>query len=343
MDTTHYQVAWFGLLLLFLVAYSVLDGFDLGVGILIFFTKSDKKRNLLFSALAPIWDGNELWLVIAGASLFAVFPQAYATTLSGFYLPIFFIATGLMLRAAAFECRHLCRRAATRRAWERVFAIASFSIPFLLAVALGNIIAGIPLTGSHEYGGSILFLFRLYPCALAATGIAIIILQGSLFAACKLPTPFSEELRTTASRWWHHAAVAFVLLAISMLFQAPQARSRPVFWVSATVAALALVATMILMRPGKERLSFLASSIAIVSIWFMQATALFPDLIRNSADSSRSITIFNGSAEIGTLRVLAGIAVPATILYLALNWYLYTTFKGKLSPGADLYGGDGKE
>ncbi len=343
MDATHLQVAWFGLLLLFLVAYSVLDGFDLGVGMLTLFTRSEEKRNLLFSALAPVWDGNELWLVIAGASIFAVFPQAYAAALSGLYLPIFCIAVSLMLRAAAFECRHLCRRAATRRAWERAFATASFIIPFLLAVALGNIIAGLPLSGSLEYGGSIMALLRPFPLALAATGILLVVLQGSLFAACKLPPAFSGELRKTAARLWPVTVVAFVGLAGIMALQMPQARSRLLFWGATAATALALGAAKILMQREMDRHSFLATSFAVISIWLMQAASLFPDLIRNSADASESITIFNGSAQPGTLRVLTGIAVPAAIMYLALNWYLYATFKGKLSPGANLYGGDGKE
>jgi cytochrome d ubiquinol oxidase subunit II len=343
MDTAIYPIVWFGLLLLFLVAYSVLDGFDLGVGMLTLFTGKEEKRNLLFSALAPVWDGNELWLIMAGASLFAVFPQAYATALSGFYVPIFLVATGLMLRAAAFECRHLCRRAASRRAWERVFALASFFIPLLLAVALGNIVAGLPLTEAHEYGGGFLFLLRPYPLVLAVTGIVLIVLQGSLFAACKLPAQFSEGLRLTAARLWYVVAVAFVALVVIMVIRVPAARSGPLFRVAAAAAALALVATKILLRPAGERGAFLASSLAVVAIWFMQAGALFPDLIRSGGDPSMSITIFNAAAQRGTCAVLTAVAVPAAVLYLALNGYLYATFKGKLSPGKNFYGDDGKE
>jgi cytochrome d ubiquinol oxidase subunit II len=337
VTAASYQVTWFCLLLLFLVAYSVFDGFDLGAGMLTLFTKSEEKRNHLFSALAPFWDGNELWLIMAGASLFAVFPQAFATALSGFYLPIFIIAVALMLRAAAFECRHHCRRATTRRAWEVVFALASFLIPLLLAVALGNIIAGLPLSGPHAYNGSILFLLQPYPLALAVTGIALIILQGSLFAACKLPAPFAEELRSAASRWWYIAGAVFVILTVTMLVMVPTARSLPCA-AAAVTAFLALAAAKILMRSARERSAFLASSIAIIAVWLMQAATLFPNLIRDAADPAASITIFSASAGLGTLRVLTCIAIPSTICYLGLNWFLYRAFRGKLAPGKDFYG-----
>jgi cytochrome d ubiquinol oxidase subunit II len=328
-------------MLLFLVAYSVFDGFDLGLGMLTLFTKGEEKRNHLFSALAPFWDGNELWLIMAGASLFAVFPQAFATALSNFYVPIFIIAVALMLRAAAFECRHHCRRAATRRAWEATFALASLLIPLLLAVALGNIIVGLPLTGPLAYNGSILFLLRPYPLALAVAGIALIVLQGSLFAACKLPAPFSGELRSTASRWWYIAVVAFVLLAGIMPCMLPAARSLP-YAAAAAIAVLALGAAKIFVRRARDRSAFYASSLAVIAVWLMQAAALFPNLIRDTADPAASITIFSASAGLSTLRVLTGIAIPCTVLYLALNWFLYRAFRGKLLQGKDFYGTSGK-
>ena len=340
MDATVLQDTWFGLLLLFLIAYSVFDGFDLGVGMLTLFTKSVKKGAMLFSSLAPFWDGNELWLVIAGASLFAVFPKAYATAFSGLYVPVFLVALSLMLRAAAFECRHLCRRTGAKRSWERVFAAASFLIPFLLAVALGNSILGLPLSKEGNYSGGLLLLFRPYPLALAVCGIAMVLLQGALFAAGKLPLPFSDELRTSANRLWYFAAVAFGALAVVMLLQVPAARTRPLFWFAGLAAAALLVATRLIARPAKEHVAFLAASGVIVAIWLMQAAGLFPALIRDSIDASNSITIFNGSSGITTLRVLARVAVPSAILYLALNWYLYATFRGKLAPDKDLYGDD---
>jgi len=199
------------------------------------------------------------------------------------------------------------------------------------------------LNSGLDYTGSLIGLFGIYPCALAATGIALVLLHGSLFAAMKLPEPHSAALGKAARRFWYCSLLCIEGLVTVMALTLPSARHSWLFWCMVCFAALALAWIKVAGMGGNSRSAFYGSSAAIIAVMLMQGAALFPNLIRNSSDPLRSITIFNSSSATMTVSILTAIALPTTIGYLLLNRYLYRVFTGKLKSDPDSFYGNGKE
>lgn len=149
------NLVWFVLLGVLLMGYAILDGFDLGVGILHLFVRKDHDRRLVLNSIGPLWDGNEVWLVTFGGALFAAFPEAYATILSGFYFPVMIVLLGLIGRAVSLEFRSKVKTPQWRRYWDVSFFLSSFTVTFVFGVALGNIVEGVPLDADGEYAGTL--------------------------------------------------------------------------------------------------------------------------------------------------------------------------------------------
>ena len=174
------NLTWFVLLGVLLMGYAILDGFDLGVGILHLFVRGDRDRRLVLNSIGPLWDGNEVWLVTFGGALFAAFPDAYATILSGFYFPVMLILLGLIGRAVSLEFRSKVKTKRWRSYWDVSFFLSSTTVTFVFGVALGNIVAGVPLTEQGEFAGSLATLlnpFALLVGALALAGAAMHVTQ----------------------------------------------------------------------------------------------------------------------------------------------------------------------
>src|SRR5262252_954637 len=171
------ETVWFLIVGGLLAGYAILDGFDLGAGMLhLFVAKTDAERREVFAAIGPVWDGNEVWLLAAGGSLFAAFPRVYATVLSGLYLALMLGLAALVLRAVSIEFRSRVADPRWRTAWDRVFAGSSFVIALLFGLAVGNVARGLPLDAEQEFAGTFLGLF--HPFAVAAG-----LLAAAMFAA----------------------------------------------------------------------------------------------------------------------------------------------------------------
>jgi cytochrome d ubiquinol oxidase subunit II len=184
MDLAFFQTSFFYILLAVFIAYSILDSFDLGIGMMIPFTKDLQKKKLLFASITPYWDGNEVWLIIAGGLLLSVFSQAYATIFSGFYIPVILLMVAFIFRAMSIEFWHAANR--SKKIWEWTFFIGSALIVFVLCVALGNIVGGIPLDATYTFKGSLFSLFGIFPLTIAILGISLSILHGLIFASKKI-------------------------------------------------------------------------------------------------------------------------------------------------------------
>ncbi|MFQ3678521.1 MAG: cytochrome d ubiquinol oxidase subunit II, partial [Fimbriimonadaceae bacterium] len=204
------QIAWWVLVGVLLIGYAILDGFDLGVGILYLFSKTDQQRRILLNAIGPVWDGNEVWLIVGGGALFAAFPDVYATVFSGFYTPFMLLLTALIFRAVAIEFRSKRESPKWRARWDASFSVASLLIALLTGVALGNIALGIPLDAQHEYVGGFFNLLNPYALIMGITTVALFSLHGAIYTVLKT----EGELQEMAKMWMFGCVIFFAFFYI---------------------------------------------------------------------------------------------------------------------------------
>jgi cytochrome d ubiquinol oxidase subunit II len=334
---------WFGLFVAIVAGYLVLDGFDLGVGMLLpFVARDDTERRLVLNSIGPIWDGNEVWLVVAGGVLFAAFPFVYAALLSGFYWAIMLLLLGLILRAVAIEFRSKRESRAWRTTWDYVFFVSSLALAILLGVAFGNIVSGVPLNSSGQVViGNLLNVLHPFALLFGVVTVAMLALYGAVFMDLK--TDAAVEAR--ARRAMAPLAVAFVLLAVAAVIWMAIARYeitesyRAHAWllVAPAAAVVAAVVAGVSMLRDREVTAFFWAAATIVLLLVSLAAGLYPNLLISNIDTRFSMTVSNASAATNTLGVMLVIAViglPFVFLYTAGVQYL---FRGKVTLTADSY------
>jgi cytochrome d ubiquinol oxidase subunit II len=332
MDSvTFLQKAWYVLIGVLLAGYSILDGFDLGVGILFpFLTKTEAEKRALSGAVGPVWDGNEVWLLAGGGALFAAFPMAYATVFSGFYLALMLVLFALILRAVSLEFR--AHDAARRGLWEAAFIVGSFLPALLFGVALGNVVVGIPLDARTEFAGSFFTLFRPLPLAFGVLGLCAFLLHGSAYAGLKTEGSLRERARKAARILAFAMALSFLMTFFSVRFYLPAAlRSIPA-WTFSGCVWLSLAHVLIALRKGRDGLVFLSSSAALLGLWGIVGAVHYPNLIR-AADPALSLTAANASSSPLTLKVMLIIALVGMPIVIGYTVFAYRIFKGKAEAG----------
>src|SRR2546430_2412758 len=205
------QVIWYVLFVAIIAGYVILDGFDLGVGVLHFvLARTDEERRLSLNSIGPVWDGNEVWLVVGGGVLFAAFPEVYATLFSGFYLALMLVLAFLILRAVSIEFRSKRPSPAWRGFWDRVFGVASLLLALLLGVAFGNIAHGVPIDAAHNIRFSLVDLLHPYALLVGVTAVAMLTQHGAIYLALKT----EGDLQARARRALGPLTAAFVVLVL---------------------------------------------------------------------------------------------------------------------------------
>ncbi|MBI2811240.1 MAG: cytochrome d ubiquinol oxidase subunit II, partial [Candidatus Melainabacteria bacterium] len=205
---------WYYIIGISVVFYVALDGFDLGVGIMHMFTKKDEERRVFLNAIGPVWDGNEVWLVIVGGALFAGFPDVYATLFSGFYSFCMLFLAGLIFRAVAIEFRSKSESRRWRATWDAVFSISSIVIAFGLGIAIGNMILGIPLNENKDFIGSFALFFRPYPILIGLFTVSLLMMHGSIYLAMKTEGALHKQLRD----WGKRCIIVFMAFYVLTTF-----------------------------------------------------------------------------------------------------------------------------
>jgi len=323
------QVTWFVLIGLLLIGYSILDGFDLGVGSLLpFLAKKEGDKKALFNAIGPFWDGNEVWLITGGAALFSAFPQAYATVFSGFYLAFVIVLFSLIFRAVSLEFWGLDER--RRGFWEWSFTIGSLLPSLLYGIALGNVISGVPLDGSMEYKGGFFTLLRPFPLSLGLLGLVAILMQGTTFSAMKLIGEIQERARRITYRLQRVYIMLLILSFVLACIYIPGTISNLLAWISLLVTLVSWVGIRFFMNRGKDALAFYMSSLAFLGLWGIVGSIHFPNLVKASNDPSLSLTIYNASSGALTLKVMFVIALIGLPVVIGYTIYVYRVFKGKM-------------
>lgn len=329
------QNAWFLIIGILFAGYSVLDGFDLGIGVLFpFLAKTEDEKRSLLGAIGPFWDGNEVWLLAGGGALFAAFPAAYATVFSGFYLALMLILFALILRAVSLEFR--AHDPDRKSFWEAVFVVSSFLPALLFGVALGNVVAGVPLDAGGEYAGTFFTLLRPWPLAVGVLGLCVFLLHGSAYAALKTEGPVRERARRAAKvlAGVVFAALFAAFLLVLVLF--PGMLDRAPSWLLGNAVCLLCVFFLIALKKGRDGRAFFFSSAIFVGLWGVIGAIHYPNLVR-ATDPALSLTVANASSSPLALKIMLIIALVGMPVVVGYTVFAYRVFKGKARPGAAGY------
>jgi cytochrome d ubiquinol oxidase subunit II len=332
---------WFLLVGALFTGYAVLDGFDLGVGSLHLFTRTDQDRRILINAIGPVWDGNEVWLVTGGGALFAAFPRVYATVFSGFYLGLILLLFALIFRAVAIEFRSKLPMPWWRRFWDGSFFAGSTFSGFLIGVAMGNLAWGVPLDAAGEYAGSFWTLLRPYPLLTGVTTVTLFAMHGAIYLAMKT----EGELQARVRRWIQPAIIAFVICyattTMATLLYVPhmtdRMRANPALFPVALLSMLAIANIPREIHHGRDFRAFLSSSAAMVTLLALFGIGMYPDLVFSSPAAEHSLNVYNSSSSIRTLRNMLIIAALGLPLVLAYTVSIYWIFRGKVKLDAGSY------
>jgi cytochrome d ubiquinol oxidase subunit II len=343
VDLAHsgYQLLWFILIGVLMLGYAILDGFDLGVGILSPFAKGDKEKRILLNAIGPIWDGNEVWLVVFGGALFACFPDAYATIFSGFYIPFMLLLAALIFRAVSIEVRSKATSEHWRAAFDGLFAGSSILASFLYGVATGNILKGVPVNADKEFAGRFLEMLTPYPLLVGFLVVATFAMHGSLFLYFKTEGALQDRIKSWMWTTFGIFLVLYILTTMFTLVALPHViknfTSIPLAWLIPVLNVLAIANIPRAIYMGKPMDAFLSSAVTMAALVFLLGMAIFPNLVPSSINPAYSLTIFNSSASAKTLRYASVIAMIGTPLILTYTIVVYRIFRGKVKLGEFSY------
>jgi cytochrome bd ubiquinol oxidase subunit II len=328
------DVWWFLVFGGVITGYAVLDGFDLGAGALHLFLKKEESRRIALNAIGPVWDGNEVWLVIGGGALFAGFPIAYAAIFSAFYIPFFVFLIGIIWRGVAIEFRSKEPGKWWRLTWDIVYSFASIVIALSLGLMLGNVALGFPLNEHREFTGDWLSFFNPFSVMVAVTTLALFMMHGAIYLAMKTVKRLYTKLTILAKNFTVFFVVSFVITSVYTLLYIPHLsdnlRGHPLYFIFPLVMILAIANIPRLMNKGKYRSAFISSSITIASLLIIVAIEVFPNLLYASNDPARSITVHNAASSPKTMKILLLMALIGTPLVGTYTAFLFWTFKGKV-------------
>ncbi len=336
------HILWFILLGLLLFGYAVLDGFDFGVGMLhMLIARDDTERRVILNSIGPLWDGNEVWLVTFGGALFAAFPIVYASIFSGFYLAFMLLLCALIFRAVAIEFRSKLHTPGWRAAWDVAFSAASLLAPLLMGVAVGNAMWGIRVGEGGIYQGSFFDLLNPYSVVVGLLGIALFAMHGAIYLYLKTEGELQQRLKLWMWRTFGLFMVLYILVTIFTLVARPEATRNfatwPVAWLVVVLNVMAIGNIPRSIFGEKPFQAFLSSVVTILSLVFLFAIALFPNLVVSSIAPAYDLTIYNAASSERTLTIMAIIAAVGMPLVLTYTSVIYWTFRGKVKLGEFSY------
>ncbi len=332
---------WFILVAVLLAGYAILDGFDLGVGILHLFIKGDNERRLAINAIGPVWDGNIVWLVTGGGALFAAFPEVYASAFSGFYTALMLLLVTLIFRAVAIEFRSKRPSSHWRQGWDIAFSVGSFGAALLLGVAFGNVAAGLPMDADFNITAGLLGLLNPYALLVGVTTVILFAMHGAIYLVLKT----EGELQWRIRGWVRPLIIAFVILYVlttmaTLLWKphlAERMRLEPWWFMVPVLTMLAVANVPREITHGREFRAFLSSSAAIGLLVALIGIGLYPNLLLSSTDPAHSLNIHNAASSQKTLSIMLIIAIIGVPLVLSYTAAIYWIFRGKVSLGKTSY------
>ena len=324
---------WFAILGFLLAGYAILDGFDLGVGVLHPFARNEAERRVSLASIGPLWDGNEVWLVTFGGGLFAAFPDAYATLLSAMYFPVIIVLFSLIGRAISIEFRSKRESSLWRRYWDYSFALSSAVVLFGFGLIAGNAMVGIPLSAEGEYVGALGASLGAYPIAVGVFTVAAAAMHGSIFLFLKTEGAFQARIRGWMWRSFFVFAAAWIGLTAFTVASVPHALALfdelPVAWVVPALSVLAILNVPRAIHQGRPGYAFVSSACTLAALVFCFGMALYPNLVVSSS-AAPSLTVHSAASSEATLELLTIIAALGLPLVATYTGIVYWVFRGKV-------------
>ena len=329
------QIAWYLVFGVAALMYTVLDGFDLGVGILHPFARNDKERRIFLNSIGPVWDGNEVWLVIILGGLFAGFPGAYATILSAFYTLMMIFIASLIFRATAIEFRSKSESVGWRKFWDFFFFLSSILIAFILGVGLGNFVLGIALDSNHVYVGNFWHFLRPFPILTGITVVFLLAMHGSIYLVMKTDGEEHEYIRKWVAPCIFLFFVFYVITSIVILTTIPymtdRMESMPWLFGIPILAFLVILSVPFFIKKEYAGWAFISSCLSQALLFIVYGVGTFPNILRSSLNPHQnSITIFNSSSSVHTLEILLLIVLIGLPFVFAYGFWIYRIFRGKV-------------
>jgi len=328
------ETIWFILWGVLWAVYFMLDGFDFGIGMLMpFLAKDDTDRRIMYNAMGPFWDGNEVWLITAGGATFAAFPTTYAVMFSTLYTPLLIILFALIVRGVSFEFRGKVESATWRSIWDFCLIIGSFIPALFFGVAFANIFKGIPFDGRGILHGNLLTLLNPYGIAGGVLFVLLFLVHGALWLCVKTEGDLQKRAASAAAKLW----IPLLIVAVIFLAYSYKATNLyanyfkwPVLWIIPIIAVVALLLTRLFIAKKSWWKAWFASSATILGCVFFGVAGLYPDLFPSSLNPKYSLTAFNSASSPLTLKIMLVVAlvmVPIVIIYQS---WVYYTFRDKV-------------
>ena len=318
---------WFILIAVLWIGYFFLEGFDFGVGMLLHpLGRTEVDRRVMVNAIGPTWDGNEVWLLTAGGATFAAFPNWYATLFSGFYLPLLLVLIALIARGVAFEYRGKIDDERWRARWDLAIAVGSWLPAVRWGVAFANIVAGVPIDRNGNFTGTLFTLLNPFGLLGGVVTASLFALHGANFLALKTEGEVHDAARGAARRI---APVTIAAGAVFLLWN-QIARGAAWTWATVAVAAVALVASGVLERGGRDGWAFVATGLAIAAAVVSLFGSLFPDVMPSTTDAAFSLTVHNASSTAYTLKVMTWVAAVMTPVVVGYQAWTYWVFRQRI-------------
>ncbi|WP_040249501.1 cytochrome d ubiquinol oxidase subunit II [Psychroserpens mesophilus] len=330
-----YPTLWYLVVGLLFSGYAILEGFDYGAGAWHLFFKKDLSRRIAINAIGPLWDANQVWLIIGGGALFAGFPVMYATMLSAMYIPFMLFLVLLVLRSSAIKFRSAEEMKWWRKSWDIIYFISNVLIAFLLGVVLGNILQGFEIHENFSYKGGIFFSFLSpYAIIVGLTTLSIFMTQGAIFLLLKTEGRLHARLTFLLKKGMVFFITSFAVTSLYTLVFIPgvtdKFKENPLFFVLPLLAFLAVANVPRLVSKKKYSNALLFSSLTMAFLLMLVAFQLYPVLLPSTIDPEYSVTIYNAASSQKSLGIMLTIVLIGAPLLAGYFLFLYKTFHGKV-------------
>ncbi|MBU0691413.1 cytochrome d ubiquinol oxidase subunit II [bacterium] len=335
------NIIWFLLVGVLIIGYAILDGFDLGAGVLSLFTRRDHDRRIIMNAIGPVWDGNEVWLITGGGALFAAFPRVYATVFSSFYLALMLLLVALIFRAVSFEFRGKVASPGWKAAWDKAFGFGSLLPALLFGVAVGNILRGIPLNAEGVFTGTFLGLLNPYSLLVGILSLIMFTMHGAIYLTMKTEGELHAAMEGWINRMWMTFVVLYVATTITSygaanyLFEG--VLGNPLWWMLFLLVLAAIIFVPVAAKARRFGWAFISSSLLISGVIGLAFIGMFPRLVPSLTNLDYSLTIYNASSTPLTHWVMFVIALVGVPVVLVYTIWIYRIFKGKVQIHEDSY------
>lgn len=346
------ETLWFYLVAGMIAIYVVLDGFDLGAGVLhLFVARNDVERRTILQSIGPVWDGNEVWLLAAGGALVLAFPRLYASAFSGFYLPLMMVLWSLVLRAISIEFRSHLDSPVWRPFWDVVFSLSSLLLAVFLGAALGNVVRGVslgedgyfftPLWTSFRISGGEMGILDWYTVTVGLASLLALTYHGAMWVILKTEGEVRDRARRAAGGIWPLLLLGVALVTVLTFRIQPHVPERmngnPLSYLLPVLALIGIFASRSLTAKGKELWAFLASALFLAFMLVSVVFGLYPMVLPAAGDAAASLTIHNASGPRYSLWVALLWWIPGMILVATYTTFVYRKMGGKVRLDPDAY------